>query len=69
MLQFVYVIAPMKLMETTNPLVKDLPHAAMMSWYPKKCSESYPGRPVYWDNFKKKCQFKSRTCDQKYTFD
>ncbi|XP_011434793.2 uncharacterized protein [Magallana gigas] len=35
----------------------------------KNCSESYPDRPVYWDNFKKKCLFESRTCDQKYTFD
>ncbi|XP_052692813.1 uncharacterized protein LOC128171091 isoform X2 [Crassostrea angulata] len=36
---------------------------------PKNCSESYPDRPVYWDNIKQKCLFKSRTCDQKYTFD
>lgn len=34
----------------------------------KTCQNSFPTKPVYWDNFKKRCLYESRTCDQTYIF-
>ncbi|XP_078333394.1 uncharacterized protein LOC144625609 isoform X2 [Crassostrea virginica] len=35
----------------------------------KDCADSVPGSPVYWDNIKGRCDYKSSTCDPGYLFD
>ncbi|XP_078333395.1 uncharacterized protein LOC111104602 [Crassostrea virginica] len=35
----------------------------------QSCAESFPNRPVYWDNIKGMCDFNSTTCDPAYLFE
>lgn len=34
----------------------------------QSCSDSFPGQPLFWDDFKKECLYDSRTCNQTYIF-